>query len=205
MKSRPDRWHVLSTLTSRDGSYDADAQRRGTNVDHDTDAYFDATLAEDDLGRILLTRASDIVMKTTKWLWRDHIPLGEITVLAGREDLGKSTIALSWAAQVTQGTLPGEYYGEPRDVLVCAVEDSWAKTVVPRLDVANADLKRVQQLGILDGGGPDLGVDLDGIRAAVEQTNAALIVFDPLTSRLGARVEICGYTRQGAQQRFGGA
>lgn len=169
--------------------YEANASRVDAKIDPDGDRAWDDTVSEPDLGRIVLRRASDIKMKRTKWLWRDHIPLGEITVLAGREDLGKSTVALTWAAQVTNGTLPGEYYGEPRDVLICAVEDSWAETVVPRLTAAGADTKRVHEIALIDGGGPDLTDDLDNIRAAVEYTNAALIIFDPLTSRLGERVE----------------
>jgi AAA domain len=192
-KSREYRRDALFALDGHDGSNDAEQERLAANVDTEATRFFERIGLGDDLedrlGNLVLTRASDIKIKPTKWLWQGHIPLGEITVLAGREDLGKSTIAMTWGAQVTQGTLRGEYYGEPRDVLICAVEDSWDETVVPRLIAAGADLKRVHQITMMDGSGPDLAEDLDKIRAAVEKTNAALIIFDPLTSRLGERVE----------------
>jgi hypothetical protein len=44
---------------------------------------------------------------------------------------------------ITRGTLPGEFYGEPKSVLVAAAEDSWSQTIVPRLIAADADLDRV--------------------------------------------------------------
>ena len=46
-------------------------------------------------------------MRAVRWLWEDKIPLGEITLLAGREGLGKSTIAYTLAAWITQGTMKG--------------------------------------------------------------------------------------------------
>ena len=79
-------------------------------------------------------------MRAVRWLWEDKIPLGEITLLAGREGLGKSTIAYTLAAWITQGTMKGWFKGEPRDVIVIATEDSWEHTITPRLMAAGADL-----------------------------------------------------------------
>jgi len=45
--------------------------------------------------------------------------------LAGREGIGKSSIAIAIAAQITRGQLPGVYFGEPRAVIIAATEDSW--------------------------------------------------------------------------------
>jgi hypothetical protein len=53
------------------------------------------------------TPASEIKMRAVRWLWEDKIPQGEITLLAGREGLGESTIAYTLAAWITQGTMKG--------------------------------------------------------------------------------------------------
>jgi hypothetical protein len=55
-----------------------------------------------------LVPASSIKVKPVHWLWKDRIPLGELTLLAGRESLGKSTIAYTLAAWVTRGTMKGD-------------------------------------------------------------------------------------------------
>src|SRR6188474_2019635 len=108
--------------------------------------YNDQTpLPRDTAGRrrtVVLTPVSGISLRPVRWLLQDQIPLGAITLLGGREGIGKSLVALTWAAQVTQGTLPGACHGCPRSVIVAATEDSWEHTIVPRLVAAGADLNR---------------------------------------------------------------
>src|SRR5690349_3618283 len=82
-------------------------------------------------------------MRPVHWLWDQRLPLGALTLLAGREGIGKSTVAYALAAQITRGTLPGRYADQPRAVAVCATEDSWEHTISPRLVAAGADLDRV--------------------------------------------------------------
>src|SRR4051812_7515384 len=86
------------------------------------------------------TRAADIKPQPVRWLWPGRLAVGSLALLAGREGVGKSTIAYWLAARVTRGDLPGAYCGAPRQVAIVATEDSWAHTVVPRLKAAGADL-----------------------------------------------------------------
>lgn len=67
---------------------------------------------QDKLGRRLRsTPASAVVPRHLRWLWTSRIPLGGLTLLAGREGLGKSTVATDLTSQVTRGVLDGEMYG----------------------------------------------------------------------------------------------
>jgi hypothetical protein len=70
---------------------------------------------QDNRRRLKATKASDIAMRATRWLWEvgEHcwIPLGELVGLGGREGVGKSTVCTHLAAKVTKGELPGDYYG----------------------------------------------------------------------------------------------
>ena len=84
--------------------------------------------AQDTACRYLkVTSAADIAMKAIRWIWeddRDHwIPMGEITGLAGREGVGKSTWSARMAAKVTKGELPGDFYGKPKGVVIVTTED----------------------------------------------------------------------------------
>jgi hypothetical protein len=119
--------------------------------------------------------------------------LGELTLLAGREGLGKSTIAYTLAAWVTQGTMKGRYLGEPRSVLVAATEDSWEHTIVPRLMAAGADLGRVFRVDVVTEDGIDglltLPADITSLDEAVRRSDAVLVLLDPLISRLSSHLD----------------
>lgn len=141
---------------------------------------------------IVLTPASEIGVRAVHWLWEDRIPLGELTLLAGREGLGKSTIAYTLAAWITRGTMRGRFYGKPRSVLVAATEDSWEHTIGPRLMAANADLNKVFRIDVQTGdvhGSLNLPVDLDSLKIAVKESEPAMILLDPLLSRLSSNLD----------------
>ena len=140
-----------------------------------------------------LVPASSIKIKPVRWLWHNRLPEGELTLLAGREGLGKSTIAYTLAAWVTLGTMKGRYEGQPRAVVVAATEDSWEHTIVPRLMAAGADLNRVFRIDVVTEDGADglltLPSDIASLHEAVERSDAALVLLDPLISRLSAQLD----------------
>jgi AAA domain len=75
--------------------------------------------------RVRKIRASDMTMRATRWLWQEDdktrwVPLGGLTLLGGREGVGKTTIAYGMAARTTRGTLPGAFYGTPKSVVIAA-------------------------------------------------------------------------------------
>lgn len=95
--------------------------------------------------RIKSVRASEVVAERTEWLVTDWVPRASITVVAGREGIGKSTIAVDIAARATRGDLDN---GEPLNVAYIVTEDSISHTVKPRLDAAGADADRVHFLTV---------------------------------------------------------
>ncbi|WP_430297997.1 bifunctional DNA primase/polymerase [Sinomonas sp. B1-1] len=139
--------------------------------------------------RLLLTRASQIRPQRVKWLWEGRMALGTLALLAGRQGLGKSTLAYWLAAQITRGALPGEFEGVPKAVLVCATEDDWEHTIVPRLIAADADLEKVYRVEVVNADEVHVGLSLPrdnhGLEQAARETDAALLLLDPLISRLG--------------------
>ncbi len=143
--------------------------------------------------RLRLTPASAIVLKPVRWLWDQRIPMGSLSLLAGREGIGKSTLAYWLAAQVTRGELAGCCEDNPRAVIVVATEDSWAHTIVPRLIGAGANLELVFRADVVEGsdvdGAMSLPEDLEELEKNAEAVKAALILLDPLTSRLGHQLD----------------
>jgi len=53
---------------------------------------------------IQMKLAKDTKFTEQKWLWPDFIPLGGLTLIAGAPDTGKSFVAISIAANVTNGS-----------------------------------------------------------------------------------------------------
>ena len=137
---------------------------------------------------VRLMPASSIKVRRVNWLWEQRIALGTLALLAGPEGLGKSTVAYWLAARITRGELPGEYDGQPLAVLVCATEDSWEHTIVPRLMAHGADLDRVYRIEVEIAPGIGVGLslprDLDETERLARRVGARLLVLDPLMSRL---------------------
>ncbi|MCV6983092.1 AAA family ATPase [Mycolicibacterium pulveris] len=126
------------------------------------------------------------------WLWPNRIPLGKLVTLDGDPGLGKSTLALTFAATVTTGgTWPdGSRCDHPGDVVLLSAEDGLADTVRPRLDVAGADVARVHAVqGVpLDSDGTELRTatlaDVAQLRAVVTATQSRLVIVDVLMAYL---------------------
>lgn len=140
--------------------------------------------------RITFTNASTIKARPVRWLWEHRMPIGEITLLAGRAGLGKSTFGSYLAAQVTNGTLsPGCFDGQPKDVLIFATEDAWEYTIVPRLMAAGAEMSRIHRADVMaDESAVPFNAGLDADRlirdALAARLDVGLIIFDPLVSVL---------------------
>lgn len=148
------------------------------------------------------TRMTEIKIRPTRWLWDIRIPVGALTLLAGREGIGKSTVGYDLAAAITRGKLPGDYLGKPRSVVVAATEDSWEHTIAPRLLAAGADPHRILKVDVTTPEGYDaeivLPADLAALGEIIEQEEVVLILLDPLMSRLNGSLDSHkdGETRQ---------
>lgn len=144
-----------------------------------------------------ITWASQIEPEPVVWAWEEagygRLPSGSLSVAAGREGTGKSSFGIWLAGQFTRGTLPGSYFGTPRNVFYVAVEDSWKYTLVPRLIAAGADLSRVGRFDVISDVGDEVTLSLPADNGLLEQEivshQVALVVIDPLMSVIGERID----------------
>ena len=74
-----------------------------------------------------------------------------------------------------------------------ATEDSWAHVIVPKLMAAGADLTRVLRVEAVAAEGFDstlmLPQDIEALQEIIIASDVALVIFDPLISRLDARLD----------------
>lgn len=156
---------------------------------------------------LVVTRASEIKPKATRWLWSERegesiwadfakaenwLPLGCLALLGGRESTGKSTWAYRLAAQITTGELPGYFEGTPRSVVIAATEDDWAHTIAPRLIAAGADLDRVLRVEVVTGevtAGVTLPTDVAALREVCIEHEVALVLLDPLMGAIDGELD----------------
>lgn len=136
---------------------------------------------------IKLTAASKFRLRKTFWTWDGRAPRGAITLVGGREGIGKSLFTVWLAAQLTKGELAGDFEGEPRGVAIIANEDSWSRTIAPRLVAAGADLDRVFHVSAVTEGefGEHkvvLPKHISQLKEAARDKGLAAIICDPLIS-----------------------
>jgi hypothetical protein len=105
--------------------------------------------SEEPKRRLRLTPLSAIKPRPVRWAWTDRIPAGELTLTPGRGGLGKSTFHAWIIAHLTRGTLPGVHFGKAKPCIIAASEDSYDRTIVPRLIAAGADMDLVYRVDVI--------------------------------------------------------
>jgi len=135
---------------------------------------------------------SEVKSEAVNWLWPHYIPGGKLTLLIGDPGLGKSFLTLDLASRVSAGTSwPDGTTGVHGNVVLLTAEDGLGDTVRPRLDVAGADTSRVfaitgvrrKENAITDL--VQLGQDLQPCGIVLKETQARLVIIDPLSAYLG--------------------
>jgi hypothetical protein len=116
-----------------------------------------------------------------EWLAQGRIPAAAVTLLVGDEGIGKS-LFWTWLTPFVTTGKPCPEYGipgrDPGPVFIVATEDDWATAVLPRLEVAGADLDFVHVICVEhDGSGaPTFPLHIDVL--AESEVTPALVVVD---------------------------
>lgn len=131
-----------------------------------------------------LTYYNTISSRTVEWLWYPYIPYGKITILQGDPGEGKSTMMLQLAALITSGKAMPDGSGDkvPGNVIYQAAEDGIEDTIKPRLLAAGADCGRI---AFLENEENPITLDDERLEQAIKDTQAKLLVIDPLQAYLG--------------------
>ena len=130
-------------------------------------------------------------VKSVEWLWYPYIPYGKVTVIQGEAGDGKSTFILKLAAMLTRGEpMPftdGEG-AEPVNVIIPVhrrlTQDD---TIVPRFIAAGGDTDRLLFISEMER---YLSFSDERLLEAIRQTEAKLIILDPLSAYIGETTSI---------------
>jgi hypothetical protein len=140
---------------------------------------------------------ADVEPEEVRWLVHPYVPRRKLTLLDGDPGLGKTWLALGFAAAVSRGTPLANQegpHGPGANALYLTAEDGLGDTLQPRLESLGADLSRIKVLdgiGGADGEGEVITLaDLDVVEMALDEVRPALVVLDPIQAYLGAGVNM---------------
>ena len=102
-----------------------------------------------------MVKADEVQVCRPRFIDDPMIPLGVLTMIAGRAGVSKSTLSIDRAAKATRGLLDGDLRHKPVTVAFSGLEDSLSMQKA-RLMAAGADMSRVLFLTMQD--------TLDGVR-----------------------------------------
>lgn len=145
-----------------------------------------------------LINMESVEVEQVRWLLYPFIPYGKVTIIQGDPGEGKTTMVLQIIAKLTRGekVLPDgsgdgteilEEKAESVNVIYQTAEDGLGDTIKPRLIEAGADCSRVL---VIDDADEPLTMLDSRLEEAIVQTNARLIVLDPIQGFLGAEVDM---------------
>lgn len=137
-----------------------------------------------------LIHMEDVQTREVNWLWYPYIPYGKITVIEGDPGEGKTTLALTLAALLSRGQpLPcdEDIPYEPISIIYQTAEDGIDDTIKPRLEKANADCSKIR---VIDETEKELSMTDERLEQAIAETNAKLVILDPIQAYIGADVDM---------------
>ncbi|SHM32357.1 AAA domain-containing protein [Anaerosporobacter mobilis DSM 15930] len=136
-----------------------------------------------------LIHMEDVQTREVNWLWYPYIPYGKITVIEGDPGEGKTTLALTLAALLSRGQpLPcdDDIPYEPISIIYQTAEDGIDDTIKPRLEKANADCSKIR---VIDETEKELSMTDERLEQAIAETNAKLVILDPIQAYIGSDVD----------------
>jgi hypothetical protein len=113
---------------------------------------------------------AEVDPEPVEWLWRQRIPRGYLSVLAGDPGQGKSLYTVALAAELSRAG----------KTVLMANEDDGPGEVRVRLSTAGADLAHVRPLERFE-----MPADIARLRERIEETGADLLTLDPWDSYVG--------------------
>lgn len=147
--------------------------------------------------KLKLINMEQIKVEKIDWLLYPFIPYGKVTIVQGDPGEGKTTMMLQIIAKLTNGQqiFPSDKVNEcnqslvtePINVIYQTAEDGLGDTIKPRLLSAGADCSRVLVIDDTDEALTMMDMRLE---QAILQTNARLVVLDPIQGFLGSEVDM---------------
>jgi hypothetical protein len=129
------------------------------------------------------------------WIWDwegvGRMQLGTLCMFAGKPAAGKSTATRWFAAEISNGTLPGIWYGTPLKVAVYSPEEQLDDTIAPSFQAVGANMRNVIALSAFENGQEDgiLSVrDEARLTDTLIDNNIRALFVDPLMQTFDSKI-----------------
>jgi len=141
---------------------------------------------------------SEIETKNPDWLWPDRFPLGMLSLVVGIPGVGKSTLSMYMAAQLSTGRPWADCPGQtrkPASSILLTMEDPLDFVVKPRLDAAEANTDKIFVVDGAECNGKDYPLDnltsnMKILEMAMEEIpDLKLVVIDPISAYMEGKNE----------------
>jgi hypothetical protein len=160
---------------------------QGDILDRNIHVNFSNFKTQNNESGLVTQKLSEIEIRRTNWIWRNYIPAGKLTLIAGEPGIGKSTIVGDVIAKITRGAvLPtGERSGVTARCIIASAEDSTDDTIGPRLISAGVDQSRVEFIKNIF----TLPNDINLLKDRIVKFGARILVIDPLNAYIAGGVD----------------
>lgn len=135
--------------------------------------------------------ASSLNPEPVTWLWKDWLPEGMLTILAGQQAQGKTTICMAVAAMISSGgRYPDGEKAKQGNVLIWSGEDIPEVGLLPKLIAMGANRDHVYFVGDIVKNGEkhtfQPAKHMNMLLKAIEDIgNVKLLIIDPIVSAVG--------------------
>lgn len=141
--------------------------------------------------RFKILRAHEVEKKLVDWLWRPFIAKGNLTLLTGDPQAGKSTFICDLIAALSRGRpLPGESEDTSRAPIrswILSSEDDAGTTISWRLDNQGADMTQILITDVKVALDDRALVDLEEI---IFEEKLSILFIDTVTTWMGGDVDM---------------
>lgn len=146
---------------------------------------------QESVPNVQVNQASSLKPQPVKWLWDGWLPEGMLTIMAGQQAQGKTTICMGLAATVSSGgKFPDGQKSKAGNVLIWSGEDIPDVGLLPKLIAMGANCDNVYFVGdVLKDGEKHTfqpAKHMDMLLRTIERIgNVKLLIVDPIVSAVG--------------------
>lgn len=133
--------------------------------------------------RLKVACFADVPYEPPKWLCKPYFPIGKLTLIQGDPGCGKTAFICKVAALTSKGGRLLDNAVAQGNVLILSVEDD-SSTLRGRIEASGGDVSKcffVEEAY-------DVTFCHEGLQGAIHETQAKLVVFDPIQSFFGAEI-----------------
>ncbi|MEK6250662.1 MAG: bifunctional DNA primase/polymerase [Actinomycetota bacterium] len=124
-------------------------------------------------------------IRRTRWFFKGLVKLSCLNCVFASGGTGRSTVIRWMLAQATLGNLPGEFEGQPINVLYLGDEDAFRESTLPAVRAMGGDVSRLATLNYTKGRALEIVRDADTLEHHLVEHGFQLVYLDQALDHIG--------------------